>query len=133
MADSLTVVKKLIFTHFLLNIYILAIVQPALPVLEYMLNYNYIVSELCENRDKPILTCNGKCYLEKQVEQQLNLSHNKEAPNPPKVDYEKFISINEAHLNYALTDINQFHTSPYYHNKLNEYNLPNSIFRPPIA
>ncbi len=133
MADSLTVVKKLIFTHFLLNIYILAIVQPALPVLEYMLNYNYIVSELCENRDKPILTCNGKCYLEKQVEQQLNLGHNKEAPNPPKVDYEKFISIKEAHFNCALTDVNQFHTSPYFHNKLNENNLPNSIFRPPIA
>lgn len=133
MTDRLAVVKKLIFTHFLINIYILAIVQPALPVLDYLLNYNYIVSEFCENRDKPILTCNGKCYLEKQVEQQLNLSHNKEAPNPPKVDYEKFISIKEVHLNCSLTDVNQFHISPYFHNKLNENNLPNSIFRPPIT
>ena len=25
--------------------------------------HDYIVNELCENREKPILTCNGKCYL----------------------------------------------------------------------
>ena len=66
-------VKKLILTHFLLNMYLLALLQPALPVLEYLINYDYIVSELCENRDKPILTCNGKCYLGDQVTKQLDL------------------------------------------------------------
>jgi hypothetical protein len=60
-------VKKLLLTHLFLNLYLLALIQPALPVIDYLVNYNYIVKELCENRDKPVLACNGKCYLEKQV------------------------------------------------------------------
>ncbi|HLW31064.1 MAG TPA: hypothetical protein VKX40_02300 [Aequorivita sp.] len=49
---------------------ILAVVmltKPLWPVMEYIANYNYIVTELCENRDKPEMECNGKCYLTKQL------------------------------------------------------------------
>lgn len=42
-------------------------VRPILPVVEYYMNYNYISKELCENKDKPYLECNGTCYLEKQM------------------------------------------------------------------
>ena len=41
--------------------------KPVLPVLEYIVNYDYIVSELCENKSKPELHCNGKCHLEKEL------------------------------------------------------------------
>jgi len=84
-------VKKLVFTHLFLNLYLLALIQPALPIIEYFVNYDYIASELCENKDKPILTCNGKCYLEKQVEEQVNLLQHKEhAPQLPKIDLSTF-------------------------------------------
>jgi hypothetical protein len=43
------------------------LVKPFWPVVDYMLNYDYIVENLCENRDKPQLKCNGKCYLSKQL------------------------------------------------------------------
>lgn len=33
----------------------------------YTLNINYIIKELCENKDKPELKCNGKCYLKKKM------------------------------------------------------------------
>lgn len=39
------------------------LVKPILPVFDYLFNYEYIVTELCENRDKPKLHCNGSCYL----------------------------------------------------------------------
>ena len=82
--------KKLVFANLLLNLYLLAIVQPALPVIEYVLRYQYIVNELCENRDKPILSCNGKCYLGDQVEKQLQLEdHGKDRVLPPKMELEK--------------------------------------------
>lgn len=32
-------------------------------------NKGYIVQELCVNRDKPQLHCNGKCYLIKKLKQ----------------------------------------------------------------
>ena len=35
----------------------------------FELNKNYIASELCENRDKPMMHCNGKCYLMKKLKQ----------------------------------------------------------------
>ena len=35
----------------------------------FEMNENYIVSELCINRDKPQLQCNGKCYLMKKLKQ----------------------------------------------------------------
>ncbi len=37
------------------------------PVLNYAWNYAYISTVLCENKDKPQMHCNGKCYLAKQV------------------------------------------------------------------
>lgn len=37
------------------------------PVAEYIINYDYIVKELCENKEKPELQCNGKCHLMKEM------------------------------------------------------------------
>ena len=35
----------------------------------YELNKTYISTTLCENKDKPELECNGKCYLKKKISQ----------------------------------------------------------------
>ena len=35
----------------------------------FELNKNYIAAKLCENRDKPWLHCNGKCYFVKKLKQ----------------------------------------------------------------
>lgn len=50
-----------------LIIVMIFLVRPVLPVLEYIINYDFIVAELCENRDKPVLECNGKCHLMKEL------------------------------------------------------------------
>ena len=54
--------KKIVL---LISIIILA--RPAIPFLEYIVNYDYIVKELCENKEKPVLKCNGKCHLMKEL------------------------------------------------------------------
>lgn len=35
----------------------------------FELNRGYIAEKLCENRDKPMMHCNGKCYLAKKIKQ----------------------------------------------------------------
>ena len=35
----------------------------------FELNRNYIATKLCENRNKPWLHCNGKCYFMKKIRQ----------------------------------------------------------------
>ena len=45
----------------------LILFKPAFPVIEYLVNYDYISRVLCINKDKPQLQCDGKCYLMKQL------------------------------------------------------------------
>lgn len=125
--------KKLILTHFLLNLYLLALVQPALPVLEYLINYDYIVSKLCENRDKPVLTCNGKCYLADQVEKQLNLDHKDQVPLPPQIDYKQFIPLNEEILADTLESYSEPLSKPFFSDNIKERTFSDTILRPPIV
>lgn len=39
-------------------------------VVNYALNKEYITKTFCENKAKPIMKCNGKCHLKKQLEKQ---------------------------------------------------------------
>ena len=59
------------FIAFLL---LFAILLPTLSpwgtVAYFNINRNYIARVLCENRDRPQLNCNGKCYLAKKLKQQ---------------------------------------------------------------
>jgi hypothetical protein len=41
--------------------------KPIIPVLNYIINYDYIANVLCENKAKPQLQCNGKCHLMKEL------------------------------------------------------------------
>ncbi|MGE8433622.1 hypothetical protein [Chryseobacterium joostei] len=52
-------------------------IRPVLPLVNYVVNYDYIVNNLCENREIPQSTCKGKCYVEKELaktEKQSNSS-----------------------------------------------------------
>lgn len=41
--------------------------RPVIPVVEYIVNYDYIVAELCINKDTENLKCNGKCHLTSEL------------------------------------------------------------------
>jgi hypothetical protein len=52
----------------------------------FNLNQNYIASKLCENRGKPWMHCNGKCYLIKKIRQAEENERNKTAKdNLPRI------------------------------------------------
>ena len=58
---------KKITCLFLALIYTLLVMKPFAPYLEYTLFKDYISEFLCINQEKPELSCNGKCYLNKQL------------------------------------------------------------------
>lgn len=82
-----TEMKKQFFTYFFFAIYILAMIKPMLPILDYYVNYNYIATQLCENRDKPILDCNGKCYVAKEIEKSKKSNHQDTTVPEFKIDF----------------------------------------------
>lgn len=61
----LSVKNSIAFAFILL--YVLAMVQPIFPVVNYWVQYDYIVAELCVDKDIPSSGCNGKCYLKKTI------------------------------------------------------------------
>ena len=55
------------FAIFFLCVYSLVVLKPLFPFVDYAINKDYIAKNLCENRAKPKLHCNGKCHLMKQL------------------------------------------------------------------
>ncbi len=68
---------KRFLASFFTTLYLLAMIKPALPVIEFYLNQDFIAEFLCINRDKPELQCNGKCHLSKMIESETD---NEQAP-----------------------------------------------------
>lgn len=72
-------------------------VRPVMPIIEYYANYDYIATELCENKDKPYLECNGKCYLEKQLKEVNHTNHDHKS-TLPQINFD----------DYPVTPLDQF-------------------------
>lgn len=63
---------------FFISIFIIftIAIRPVLPLINYAVNYDYIVKNLCENRQVPQSTCKGKCYVEKELAKTEKQSNN---------------------------------------------------------
>ncbi len=51
-------------------------------VMSFKFNQDYIAKNLCENRYRPVLNCNGNCVLMKKMKQEEKQEQN--APGPAK-------------------------------------------------
>ena len=115
-------------------IFILTILlKPIVPVVNFVVNYDYIAKELCENKTKPQLHCNGKCYLKKELAKASENTH-PNSQNKKQIQQETEILFLE-----TLCDISFQNNRLSYHpivkdNYSNQYSNLNShsIFHPPI-
>jgi len=55
----------------------------------FYLNNNFIVNNICINRNTPEVECNGKCYLKKSIKE--NQEQEKKIPNPAKEKKSNFV------------------------------------------
>lgn len=77
-----------------LAIFLLFVIQLPLfnkwgSVAYYQMNREYIAKNLCENRDKPKMNCNGQCYLAKQLraaEEKEQKSNSERLEKTPQLD-----------------------------------------------
>lgn len=109
--------------------------KPLWPLVEYTINYDYIVTELCENKDKPELQCNGKCYLTKQLaEETAGDEKNPFSNNSQKTEIPQFI-IAEKIREFHFSDIPTADSHESSGIKPNLYTTPfiSEILHPPRA
>ena len=80
----------------------------------FELNKNYIASVLCENKDKPELNCNGKCFLSKKLKQVEEKERKEEQQTQRKMFQESFIVSSVLLFNNNITLIRKvsFHENP---------------------
>lgn len=106
-------------------------IRPVLPMINYAVNYDYIVENLCENRAKPELMCKGKCYVSKELNKnnQEQTTQNSHKISVPTIDVfmvaEDFKFTHSDIDSIHLESISTFFTISYY----SEYY--SKIFHPP--
>ncbi len=111
----------------------MAMLRPLGPLIVYYINYDYIAEELCENRDKPILDCNGRCYLNALIKRQAPQSENEKPISTvplnmndypiSTLDFYRYISSYEFNFKELIS------SNFYKHFIISEYS--SAIFRPP--
>ena len=109
------------------------LLKPVLPVVDYVVNYDYISTVLCINKAKPKLQCNGKCHLMKELaktsESETPISSNKKIASQ-ELEILFFEEIKSFKIASNFFDKIQLLNSNYsnLYSYLNSY----SVFRPPI-
>ncbi len=109
------------------------LLKPVLPVIDYVVNYEYISKVLCINTDKPKMQCNGKCHLMKEL---AKASENEKPISPNKkmasqefevLFFEEIKSFKTASVYFDDSlEINSNYSNFYF------YSNSVSVFRPPI-
>ena len=118
---------KKILTYTFILLYLTAMVKPVLPVLEYVINQDYIAEVLCINKDKPMLNCNGKCYLSQLIKKQQQDDH-QDIPSADLREYPiGFVSILNCNFQSTIVETKVVSMHP----NLNEQQYKSAVFHPP--
>jgi hypothetical protein len=57
-----------LLSFLLLLLYFTVMVRPFAPYVEFALHQKEIAATQCENRNRPEMHCNGRCYLMKRIQ-----------------------------------------------------------------
>jgi hypothetical protein len=107
--------KSGIISGILLSVLAAYLVLPVIPIVDYIINKEYIAKNLCVNRDKPKSCCKGKCHLVKQLKK---TSTNTENENKDRGKSAQYKQLDEFLVNKSC--------EPIIHKTSNDYLITNS-------
>ncbi len=81
---------RLYLKWIFVSLYLMGMVRPILPFIEYELNKEYISEFLCINRDKPKLQCDGKCHLAQELREATGDNTSEENSRIPSYDSREY-------------------------------------------
>lgn len=62
------------FKYIVVSLTMIAVVittfSKSIILFNFYLNQRYIIEQYCVNKDKPLMHCNGHCYLQKQMQRE---------------------------------------------------------------
>lgn len=93
----------------------------------FELNKKYIAAQLCENRDKPLLHCNGKCYFMKKINQAADKEKSNERQAQKNLFQEVFYATVVDNIFYS--QLLQLIITPYEYTEQSV--SPDCVYQPP--
>lgn len=122
---------KLVLVPILLILMLTQTFSKWVLVMEYNINREFIAKNLCINKTKPKMHCNGKCQMMKRLadEEKQNSSNNTNSPTKIKLQDVVFVD----QINKQLFPLLPFVLTTYNTEQpVLKYNSPvSSIFHPP--
>ena len=108
--------------------------KPVFPVIDYLVNYHYISTVLCENKNNTKLKCCGKCHLKRELasasqgEKPIDSHKNSQLKSDVEVLFFQNCKPELPRPFYIIKDrsIRDYYTTFYSHSE------KCSLFRPPI-
>ncbi|WP_353086802.1 hypothetical protein [Flavobacterium sp.] len=109
--------------------------RPVMPVVEYVLNYDYIRTVLCENKAKPKLSCNGKCHLMKQLAEASEQEDTNQKNNKSQVKAEWEFPFMQANVHESSATFVQWadQNSIFSYSNLYQFSSVIGVFHPPTV
>ena len=95
---------------------------------DFYVNQSYIAKNFCVNKDKPMMHCNGKCYLSKKLKQQDQ--GQTPASRPEKFDIQPFFVPKVFLLKNSYTVLQYCH---FIQDENSVSSFSRLIFHPPTA
>lgn len=114
-------------------IVLLMLAKPIFPVVDYVVNYEYITKVLCENKAKPQMHCNGKCHLMKELAKASDAENPKSSDKKGSAQPIEVLFFEEI-KSYNISSLYSFYTKKINPGYSDFYFYLNSdtVFRPPI-
>lgn len=101
-------------------------------VMGFKVNQHYIAKNLCENRFRPKLNCNGNCVLMKKLKQQEKEEQN--SPVTLKLEASTIVISSRSFFTVALANFSIDIPQTYLNSSEGkEIRMPRSFFHPPKA
>jgi len=97
----------------------------------YYANKGYIAKNLCENKDKPKMHCDGKCCLKKKLAKEGK----EQAPTSRNQKSERVVNLFCGHAEFGIRPYFALSSSHEYfsYNDLHTSSFHHSVFHPPAA
>jgi len=100
------------------------------PILDYMIHYNYIKTVLCVNKNKPEMHCNGQCHLKMMIKKETQEEN--QNTKFPKIEVSKIQFNFIEHVASLKIDYILKKSMPKYKSLLIPQLVISKVFRPPV-
>lgn len=114
-----------------LCLYLLGMLRPVAPLIEYELHKDYIAEFLCINKNEPIMACHGQCHLKKELAKAQQEEHS--TTENPRIKIEDYPVTWWNIENLQTTFISQGISQNTFYSNHYQFLFKTAIFRPPIS